>query len=460
MKNSQFNTGICEETHSKRVIVNALAGAKKHLGLAVLAVKGRTLQRQAFDGAVTVDGCLCLTGAEVGGFPLLDAGPRTSVGGDRARTLVSTAGPERPRETSIDFFSLLRAFLESAAVVRNLTGSLPRLFLNGVYAYARDAVDAGVSFTYLPPELAEFLASYLPEEKRRAVFWVAGGGFGGNTSRPGAVSSSERFPGERAFALSCARFVYRSFSGGAEPDASPVYHLGDRAPGFPLPLADIVWKAMHDRPVDLESFTRAFDLSQRTSPPSSAAGSPGRVPLLKRRGFIRARHSLGVLFASKWKLILLLLLAGGVIAYLLVDLTTGNGARDGVSNLDPRGVTELYYSAMTRLDLDVVQSLLHRKAGRRTMNELSTLYVMSKLGQVYGGRYADSAKAAPFSILSIRDMEMEQVAYGQAPVFRVRYKKTINGGDKKSEYLIEDALYLERIGDRWYIVKVESATLE
>jgi hypothetical protein len=456
MKNHLFNTGICEATHSKRVIVNAFAGAKDFLGLAVLTVRGETLFRQVFDGAVTVDGCLCLTGADVGGVSLVEAYAGAQIGEEPVRTRVLFEGKGPSDQVSVDFMTLFRSFVEAAIVVRNETGSLPRLFINGIFFDVEDG-----SFTYLPPALADYLSSYLSEGKRRSVFFVAGGRAAERPSRRAASAlADERFPGECAFARSCARFAYRFFAGEGESDESPVYFLGDRAPGFPRPLADLVWDAMRDERVDLESFRKALELSKQRLGTVTAGKPSGRVPLGKRGRFISLKHSVGRLFSSKWRLALLIFVLGGVMAYVFFDFTPGKGTQDRVSDLSPRSMVELYYSAMNRLDLDLVQSLLRRRAGRKAMNELSTLYVMAKLGQVYGGKYQAAGGTGLSDILSIQDLDIVQVADDVAPVFRARYKKTINTGDKKSEYLMGDTLLLQKLRDRWYIVNVESTILK
>jgi hypothetical protein len=432
MENRQFKTGVCEQTHSKRVIVNALTGVKEFLGLPVFTVRGGTVERHAFDGAITVDGCLCLTGAVVEGVSLIDA-----------------CAPPGLR-------SLFRSFVESAVVLRNRTGSLPRLFLNGIYA----DVEAG-AFTYLPQSLAEFLSAYLSEEKRKSVFFVAGGREKGvSARRPVSAPPVERFPGENVFGESCARLIYLLYTGGGEGRDSPVYFLADRVPGFPSPLADLVWNAMHRKPLGLESLLQTLELPPFESAAISTAKPSGKVPLHKRKGYLNLKHALGFFFSSRLKLIILIVLLGGVLAYVLFDIAGKKGARDHLPELAPRGVVELYYSAMDRLDLDVVQSLLYRRAGREVVNEMSTLYVMSRLGQVYGRQYGDAETGGPPSILSVQVLEIEQISDGVAPVFHARYKKTINTGEKKTEYLIDETLSIGRIRDRWYIVDAESRIVE
>jgi hypothetical protein len=442
MENRQFNTGVCEETHSKRVIVSALTGVKDFLGLPVFTVRNGSVERQAFDGAITVGGCLCLTGAVVEGVSLI-----------RACALPVSGFSS---ETFSGFLLLLRPFLESAIVLRNQTGFLPRLFMNGIYFEAGSG-----AFTYLPKNLAEFLSAHLSDEERKTVFFVAGYRESqGSPQGSAPVLPGERFPGENAFAESCARFIYLFFNGGGEGLGSPVYFLADRLPGFPSPLADLVWDAMHGRPVGLESLLQNLEL-----PPSESAsvsrGKPfGKVPLRKRKGYLSLRHALGIFFSSKWKLVVFILLLGGLLAYVLLDFAGKKGARDYSSGLAPRGVVELYYTAMNRLDLDVVQSLFYRRAGREAVNELSTLYVMSRLGQVYGGRYRAAEGGETPSILSVEVLEIEQLSDGDRPVFHARYKKMINTGDKKTEYLIDETLSIGKIKDRWYIVDAERRIVE
>jgi hypothetical protein len=442
MENRHFNTGVCENTHSKRVIVNALTGVKAFFGLPVYTVRGGTVERRSFDGAMTVEWCLCLTGAVVEGVSLLDA--------------CALSGSGFSCDTSGGFRSLFRSFVESAISVRNETGSLPRMFLNGIYS----DVETGV-FTYLPQGLAEFLFTYLSEEKRKSIFFVVGGRVKGGAARRSVPNPPvERFPGENVFSESCARFIYLHLAdGGAGPD-SPVYFLADRVPGFPFVLAELVWNAMRGKTYSLESLLESIELPPSESAAISSRKHSGKVPLHKRKGYLDFIHLLKHFFSSSLKLVILIVLLSGVLAYVVLDIAGKKGPRDNIPELAPRGVVELYYSAMNDLDLDVVQSLFYRRAGRKVVNELSTLYVMSRLGQVYNKQYEDAETGGSSSILSIQVLEIEQVSDGYAPVFHTRYKKTINTGDKRTEYLIEETLSIGRIRNRWYIVEDQSRIAE
>jgi hypothetical protein len=442
MENRQFDTGMCEETHSKRVIVDALRGVKGFLGHPVYTVKRGVVERQMFDGAITVDGCLRLTGAVVRGVSLFDA--------------FRFPVPAFSSETFDGFRALFLSFLESASVLKARTGSLPRLFLNGVFVDS-----ANGAFSYLPQELSEFLSAYVSEREKKTIMYVVGRREDtGPPCGPAAACTDERSDREIAFAESCARLVYCYFAGGGGAPSSAVYFLADRVPGFPLHLADLVWDSMHGKAVGLEPLRRACVPAPVGSADVPADGAFAKVPFRRRKGYLDLKHALGTFLTSKWKLILFLLLVGGVLAYLLADLAGSKSPADYASGLDPRGVVELYYGAMNRLDLDAIQSLFSRRAGRKVMNDLSALYVMSKLGQVYGGRYGTVDGSGSSSILSIEDLRIEEVSDGEKPAFHARYKKTINTGEKKTEVLIDETVTLGRVKDRWSILSVESRIAE
>jgi hypothetical protein len=328
--------------------------------------------------------------------------------------------------------------------------------MNGVYVDAESG-----AITYLSQNLSEFLSAYLSEEERKTILFIAGRrGDRGPSSGTVSVLPGDRSGGESVFAESCARFIYYFFTGEKGGLDSPVYFLADRVPGFPSPLSDLVWDAMHGKPAALEALLRTCGL-----PPLEPAACPEgkafvKVPLRKRKGYLDLRHALGALLTSKWKLILLILLIGGVLAYVFVDFGAKKGSTNYTSGLAPRGVIELYYTAMNRLDLDVLQSLFFRRAGREVLNEMSTLYVMSKLSQIYGGRYRPAEGGEPSSILSVEDLHIEQVSDGEKPVFHARYKKMINTGEKRTEYLINEIVSLGRVKDRWTILSVQSRTVE
>jgi hypothetical protein len=442
MENCQFDTGVCEGTHSKRIVVDALGGVKGFLGLPVYTVKRGVVELQAFDGAIAVDGCLRLTGAVVRGISLYDA--------------FRLPVPAFSSETFDGFRALFLPFLGSASVLKAQVGSLPRLFLNGVYVDPENG-----TFSYLPEDLSEFLSAYAPVDERNTILYVVGRREDTGPRRgPDAASPGGRSDGESAFAESCARLVYCSFAGGGEAPGPPVYFIADRVPGFPSPLAGLVWDTMHGKTAGLETLSRACAPAPVVSAASPSGEAFEKVPLRKRKGYLDLMHSLGNLLTSKWKLILLTLLFGGALVYLLADIAGRKSPADRTSGLDPRGVVELYYTAMNQLDLDTLQSLFSRRAGHGVMNDLSALYVMSKLNQVYGGRYGAAGGGGLSSVFSIGDLRIDQISDGEKPAFHARYKKRINTGEKKTEVLIDETLFLGRVKDRWSILSVESRVAE
>ena len=433
-----FNTDICEPACSKRVFAGVLAGLKERLAEPVIKVAGKTLSSHRFTGVMNMDGCLFLAGVGVKGDSLLDS-----------------CHPDFPRRNSVaetgDFLSLLRLLAAAAFVYKDFTGFFPRLLVNGCYVDRRDG-----SVLFFPQPLSEFLCTHLAEERKKVVYFVSGG------------ARREKIGNDAEFALSMARLTYLFFTGGRDLNGSPVYYLGECAPGMPKQMSDFVWAAMRGRKADLNALCGLLESVDGGHHP------PAKVSFGKRHGFLEFKRSLGRFFVSRIKLLIGGIVLCGIVVYIITDLVQKGRSRDYNAGMGPRQVVEFYYTAMDRLDVEAVESLFYKKSGRGVVRELSTMYVMSRFDELYGRRPGNVGVASPgasevsgagavdsegpspggSAFLEIDDLKLEPYEDGGKPAFRARYKKVVNSSEKKAEYRIDEVLFLVSINGRWYIAKI------
>ena len=401
-----FNTDICEPACSKLVFAGVLAGLKERLAEPAIKVAGKTLSSHRFTGVMNRDGCLFLAGVEVEGVSLLDS------------CLLGETG---------DFLSLLRLLAAAAFVYKDFSGFFPRLLVNGCYVDRR----AG-SVLFFPRPLSEFLCTHLAEERKKVVYFVSGG------------ARRKKIGNDAEFALSMARLTYLFFTGGRDMNGSPVYYLGECAPGMPKQISDFVWAAMRGRKADLN------DLHGLLISVDAGHRPPAKVSFGKRHGFLDFKRSLGRFFVSRMKLLIGGIVLCGIVVYIATDLVQKSRSRDYNAGMSPRQVVEFYYTAMDRLDVEAVESLFYKKSGRGVVRELSTMYVMSRFDELYGRRTGSVGSA----FLEIDDLKLEPYENGGKPAFRARYKKVVNSSAKKAEYRIDEVLFLVSINGRWYIAKI------
>jgi hypothetical protein len=130
--------------------------------------------------------------------------------------------------------------------------------------------------------------------------------------------------------------------------------------------------------------------------------------------------------------------------------------------LTPRQVVDLYYKAVDELDLDLIDSLFYKHAGKKIKDELSTLYVMLRMEQAFGQKLVTpdeniNSNSVPqrSKVYGIRNLHIESRGTSENPVFFATYTRVLSTEGKLYKSSIEETIYLQYINDRWYITKSE-----
>ncbi len=428
-----FSTGICESSFSKRTLVNALTLLQDAVKKEGYTVSGETVTPYSFDEVTNLKGCVYIRGRKVGGKTLYDLyrefRPDTSFYG-----------------TYRDILKIIQAILNAAVAVQRHTGSYPPLLLNSIYYD-----DASGSITFLPFSVIDSI-NRLHGGQLQTILNTCCADGGANTSH--SISSSQENIHEKTFNWGAACLIYFFFTSG-EPIQDTYIHLQNIIPDIPRPLADTVWYILRRK--TNESLKKPIDESIESIPKTDERY---RIPLFKRKRTTFLLHKMGNFLTHRWKLIVICMICAGIGFYLISDLISGSKRPDITAGLTPREVVELYYSATEDLNLDVIDSLFYKKAGKKIKNELSTLYVMLRMEQAYGEKLVkpdenlnSSEVPQGYKVFGIKDLKIESKGSLDNPVFFATYTRVLSSEGTMYESSIEETIYLQKINERWYITK-------
>jgi hypothetical protein len=447
----QFSTGICEKYHSKRTLVSVISNLKDLLSDEIHTITKDGVQTSTFRDTINQDGCLFLKGTEICGISLYDI--------YKDYTPVSFSSEETKR-----LLRLIVLFLEIAEKYRLYTGRYPRILLNGIFIEENRK-----KVTILPPSIIDYLNKYKSTEEQRLIYFSA-------DAKKFPIKTHNRVDAEfekdqSEFTFSLARLLYLFFtkpvlSRDSEKKDSqihvdygelPIFYLRSYIDDIPKELADAIWALMHGRIIKLLELVKIIQISID----DIQAGQPtGRIPFLKRRGIISFQHRLSVFLSNRWRYIPIVLILLAVVAYLLSDALRVSKRIEYTLGLSANQVVELYYSSINNLDLDAIDALFFKRSGKKIKDELSTVYVMTKMEQAFGKQLI-APDAVPntnisldhYLVYGIKDLVFEQISNGNDPVFIAHYMRVISSVERINEYKIEETLYLKKIKDRWYITE-------
>ena len=241
----------------------------------------------------------------------------------------------------------------------------------------------------------------------------------------------------------------------------PVLYLSDLIDDAPFEFSDELWDVLHKKNTEIQKFVTLIEeiLSGKYSEGLS------RVPLLRKlfrnSSLIIFFNSLGGLFERRKKLIILVIILLGIAVYMFRDYLSENRRIDYTAGLNAGQVVDLYYRAVNDLDLEVVDYVLYRGSGRKIKSELSTLYVMLKMSQIYGQGLAGTGElntendepqsGKPYYL---KDIKISQSGNSENPIFLVEYTKVLNTGDENTVYSIKERIYLKEYREHWYITEI------
>jgi hypothetical protein len=457
-----FNTGICESTHSKLTLISAIGDLKKLLNQKVYIFRSKTIEHANFLDAVNQDGCIHLKGINIEGRSLYD--------------YYLEYKPARfySEETrKIIFFT--HEILETSEKIREVTGSYPHLLMNGVFI-----TSDGEIITYLPALIVDYINKHLTLEAQYLIYYpITLKKAQARRGKPPSVETIkvtdkvEPFDFARAIARLLYMFLLKiglkhEVETLSDPGAlsrimaQPVFYLGDHVREIRPELSDAIWELMHDRGIERGLTDKAIsDLKQIIKECLSMEKTSGpikKIPLLKRSSFILFKSRVSAFFLKKWKYVIVGVLAVLLLLYLFSDIFRGREKIDYLRGLSPRQVVELYYNAINNLDLDALDAVFYKRAGKEIRNELATIVVITRMEQAFGKRMIhpnqlEGSESLPVDsvVFGIDDLNIQQVSDDENPVFFTTYYRVISSEGNLQRSRVEETIFLKKINDYWYI---------
>jgi hypothetical protein len=184
-----------------------------------------------------------------------------------------------------------------------------------------------------------------------------------------------------------------------------------------------------------------------------------------------------VFWERNWKTIAItsaIVIVGGIV---LGSILKGVFAPRPTRGFTPRAVAEAFYTAMNGLDHQLMQACVAGRAGRQEIDEVTTLYVTSRVTLGYEGRSTIISAAEwdrrgrpvldpPLFVYGVTDLTLEQEMGEPQPVFLAKYVKWIpvGAGDEspgKAETGAQgrmrntDRLRLRKDRGYWVIFKID-----
>jgi hypothetical protein len=448
-ESSLFDTGISERTHTNRTLVSLISGLRQQLPAEVVTVRESEVMRSSFNDVITQDQRIYLKGQEVRGRSL--------------NQIIKDFSTERfISEKTKALLRTVVKLIDAAKEYRDHTGGFPKLLLNGIYI-----VGDGSEVTFLPYPLMDYLNTFHNETLRRALYLPLYLSGRAKRSRPVSATEPEgtgvgtSFMREDEFVRALGSLLYLCFSSQGEETTAqettdhPVLYLKSLLKDAPALLSDTLWNILHGRTVSEDRLREILTSSLHDESPGV-----GSVPLMKRNTVVFYKNRLHSFFTRRWKLLLLLVMLIGAGGYLLSDALSSRNRVDYTAGLSPQQVVELYYRAMNDLDLDVIDAVFYKRAGKKIRDELSTLYVMLKMETAFGKILVhpedigvQGYQPERHSVFGILDLDLQQRGDEDHPRFDARYRRVISSDDELYQYAVEETIYLEYIHDHWYITK-------
>jgi hypothetical protein len=453
-ESSLFFTGICEHTHSKRTLVSLITELRKKLPAEVITLRGNSASRYSFSEVFTHNRCVYIGGHRVSGRSLDHVYDNCRIEGFKT---------EETRALITFFIKLI----DAAKQYRDLTGAYPILLLNSIYA-----AENGSEITFLPYGLIDYLNTFHNETLRRTLYLPIHLGGWSKKPRHGKAGTGDKtgnassLATENGFVRTLGWLLYlcltrRNQESGPEKTqvsrGTMVLYLGSLIKDAPAILSDALWSVLHGGDMSLDRLRDVLTASLQQDTPGNRLVP---VPLLKRPIVIRFKSGLFSFASRRWKLLALLVILIGVGAYLLSDALSSRNRVDYTAGLSPRQIVDLYYRGVNDLDLEIIDAVFYRRAGKRIRDELSTVYVMLRMETAFGKVLVQPEdidvqgyQPERQSVFGIVDLDVQQTRNGARPVFHARYRRIISSGEELHADHMEETIYLEYIGNRWYITE-------
>ncbi len=415
-----FYTGICEDASSKRTIISVINYLKKHLSEKIHVVAKNNIATYNFSQVINHNRCIFLIGFHIKGTSLYD--------------LYCNYLPQSFfSDSTKGILEVILQVFDASEELKKESGFYPALLLNSIYLDK-----ANLEVTFLPFKIITFINTYYEVEKQRVLYFCIGKG------------NKDQYTNQKALTYSLTKFIYLLLTKDQDVRGEPIFDISTFIPDTPRYFSDMVWNIMQEKAIDLKRFREVVQegISQKEE------GNKFKIPLFRQKSFILFKFRLTGLLSKRWKLIFLMLIILGVVAYIIYDIITRKEAIDYTKDLNPVQVVELYFKGINNLDMDIIDSVFYKRAGKEVKNELNRLYVMQKMKSVYEPEAMNSNDKSTDGY-RIKNLEIEEIMDDENPVFSASYTKVIDVGNELKEYHIEETISLKKYNDHWFITKSE-----
>jgi hypothetical protein len=428
---SMFHTGICEDAISKRTVISAISGIKKLLNEPIYTVSNRGVIKSSFSEVSNLQGCVVISGFSVSGITLLDMYKKYE-------------SSDSLSENTRYFLTILSDIIDASETLQRNTGFYPKIVLNGIY------IDKDKDqFIFLPSVLVELLNKYIGVDEKQIINYLFD------------KKSEQINEDEFIFVKSLGKLVYLFFSKDIKSKTDNIFDIGNIVNDIPRIFADTIWNLLQGKQVELREFKDAV-IGALNSHDSTIE----KIPFGRRKSVLTLKYSLGGFFQNRKRLIVAIIVLAGIFSYLLYDSFSNRNRIDHTAGLNAEQIVELYLYGIDTLELDIVDSVFYKRAGKEIKNELSTLYVMLKFELAFGnvligpeeideGDLSGTTDKAlqGKKVYGLEDIEIQKIVNGDEPTFSATYKRILSAGDEINVYSIVETLKLKQFKDRWYIIR-------
>jgi len=432
MKNrlNGYDTGI-DDTSARRTVIEAIKFLKSNLDAPVFTVTGGHVEQSLFTDVINTGGKVYLAGVNPSGSSLYELYRyETACSGDSALDVRKMAG---------DVF-------QAALEVGERTGTIPGLLLNGVF-YDRVTGET----TFLPARILDYLTGLRIVELSNLLTVCTAGRKEKSGDRDVLLFQTARL----LYLFLGGRGTWKDQKGDLPPVppgllGGPLYDIRSLDMSAGGDISDFLWNILHKKKHRCEAAGNFPGMLEERPEPSPI------LPLLRRRRTVELLFAVRGFFHRRWKLIAATAAAAAVLLYLISDIYSSRVVVQ-TSGLQPLEIVELYYEGMRDLDINIIDAVYYRGSGRKLKNEISTLYVTSKMEQVYNRKMSpsdeDGLPEEDGPLFQIRELSISQVSDGENPVFTATYMRVVNGEGGISEASLHETIYLKKYRDSWYIIE-------
>lgn len=434
-----YNTDICEDALSHRTYISLYKGLKDLLPAPVYIVSGNRVYTREFNDIETKDGCIILKGYVPRGLSLLEIYNKIDE-------------KKEPLERVIMLLNDIRVILSASKLFYGNVGFYHPLILNSMYLDKNTE-----SICFISQILIDLINSTKEDEYKKLIEYCVN------------PEQKEKITDPEDLSISICRLIYLFMIKNSYSISEPEVDIRCFYNFIPRYFAKTVWDGLSKKKIPIDKLEQQIDSTInilknfREKKEKITTSIP---PLFRRPFFSRTKHRIRTFISFRRGLLIIIVLLGGFGTYMIIDFIKGRKDVIDIRGLPPEKIVEIYVKAVDDLDVEVLDTLFYRRAGKKLINEISTMYVVSRLGQVYSKKPPESTKPEEgFQVqrwdpMSIQNVSIKKVDDSLHPIFRVSYIKRIEMESGVENYSEIDTLYLAKIKNKWRIVRIERSLKE